>query len=483
MLPNSFTFLLFFAVVVGAYYVLPHRWRWVLLLVGSYYFYSTFDPQYLFLLAATTLVAYGFGIAVAKPFQQTTRRVLLTVGILIELSSLFVFKYFDFLMGSFGPLLANLNIISDAIALPRLDIILPVGLSFYTFSCISYLVDAYRRTVEPERHLGKLSVYVAFFPKLLAGPIERAPAFLAQLTKPVTVDRIAIITGLQLIVWGLFKKVVIADRLAVFVDAGFTNPAFQSPVSVLIAVYFYAFQIYCDFSGYSDIAIGAALILGIRLMENFRRPYMAKSVPDFWNKRWHLSLMRWFREYLYIPLGGNRVSAWRRYANVMIIFLVSGLWHGANWTFVVWGGLNGLYQLIHTLFETPRHWLAKQIRLPSALTTLLSILLTFHLIGLAWVFFRAPSIDNALAVLKRIWSSLPQLPTLLASYNWSNEFYLSLGLIVFLMGVEILEEKKPMSQRLADGPAIVRWAFYYAVGFSLLVIGMWGTQGFVYMNF
>ncbi len=483
MLPNSFNFLLFFAAVVGAYYVVPHRWRWSLLLVGSYYFYSTFDPQYLFLLAATTLVAYGFGIVVAKPFRQTTRRVLLTAGILVELSSLFLFKYFDFLMGSFEPLLTNLNIVSDAVALPRLDIILPVGLSFYTFSCISYLVDAYRKTIEPERHLGKLAVYVAFFPKLLAGPIERAPAFLAQLAKPITVDRIAIITGLQLIVWGLFKKVVIADRLAVFVDAGFNNPAFQSPVTVVVAVYFYAFQIYCDFSGYSDIAIGASLVLGIRLMENFRRPYMAKSVPEFWNKRWHLSLMRWFRDYLYIPLGGNRVAAWRQYTNVMIIFLVSGLWHGANWTFVIWGGLNGLYQVIHTAIEAPRRWMANHIRLPGILTTLMSVFLTFHLVGLAWVFFRASSIDNALGVLKRIWTALPQLPTLLVSYNWDTEFYLSLGLIVFLMGVEILDEKKPMSRRLADGPAIVRWTFYYAVGFSLLVIGMWGTQGFVYMNF
>ncbi|MBD25269.1 MAG: acyltransferase [Candidatus Marinimicrobia bacterium] len=483
MLPNSLNFLLFFAALVGAYYVLSHRWRWVLLLIGSYYFYSTFDPKYLFLLGATTLVAYIFGIAVAKPYTQAIRRLVLTAGILTELSSLFVFKYFDFLMGSLGPVLSSLNVVSDAIALPRLDIILPVGLSFYTFSCISYLVDAYRGTVKPELHLGKLAVYVAFFPKLLAGPIERAPAFLAQLSKPITVDRIAIITGIQLIVWGLFKKVVIADRLSVFVDIGFTNPAFQSPVSVLVAVYFYAFQIYCDFSGYSDIAIGGALILGIRLMENFRRPYMAKSVPEFWNKRWHLSLMRWFRDYLYIPLGGNRVSAGRRYINVMVIFLVSGLWHGANWTFVIWGGLNGLYQVVHSAIERPRKWISSHINLPGILTTLMSVLLTFHLVGVAWVFFRASSISNALAVLKRIWSSLPQLPGLLTSYNWNTEFFLSLALIIFLMVVEMLDERKPMSKRLADGPAIIRWAFYYTVGFSLLVIGMWGTQGFVYMNF
>jgi alginate O-acetyltransferase complex protein AlgI len=483
MLPNSFNFLLFFTATVVVYYVLPHRWRWILLLLASYYFYSTFDPQYLLLLAAMTLVAYGMGIAVAQSRKQTTRQLLLTAGILAELSALLVFKYFDFLVGSLGPVLASLNVIRDTVALPRLDLILAVGLSFYTFSCISYLVDAYRGTVEPERHFGKLAVYIAFFPKLLAGPIERAPAFLAQLSVPVVLDRVGIFAGIQLIVWGLFKKVVIADRLAVFVDAGFTNPAFQSPINVLIAVYFYAFQIYCDFSGYSDIAIGAALIFGFRLMENFRRPYMAKSVPEFWNKRWHLSLMRWFRDYLYIPLGGNRVSTLRRHANVMIIFLVSGLWHGANWTFVVWGGLNGLYQVIHTVIETPRRWLAKHIHLPAALTTLMSVLLTFHLVGIAWVFFRADSIDNAMAVLKRIWGSLPQLPTLMASYNWSSEFYLSLALIAFLMSVEVLDERRPMSQRLAEGPAVVRWAFYYAVGFSLLVIGMWGTQGFVYMNF
>lgn len=483
MLPNSFNFLLFFAATVVVYYMLPHRWRWVLLLLASYYFYSTFDPQYLLLLATMTVVAYGFAIAVARPIGQSAKRLILTTGVLTELSALLVFKYFDFLMGSLGPVLENLNIVRDAVALPRLDLILAVGLSFYTFSCISYLVDAYRGTVEPERHFGKLAVYIAFFPKLLAGPIERAPAFLSQLATPVTLDRIGIITGVQMIVWGLFKKVVIADRLAVFVDAGFTNPAFQSPINVLVAVYFYAFQIYCDFSGYSDIAIGAALIFGFRLMENFRRPYMARSVPEFWNKRWHLSLMRWFRDYLYIPLGGNRVSKLRQHINVMIVFLVSGLWHGANWTFVVWGGLNGLYQVIHTVIEAPRKWISIRVRLPRDLTTLMSVFLTFHLVGIAWVFFRASSIDNALAVLKRIWMSLPQLPMLIENYNWSGEFYLSLGLIIFLLGVEMLDEKKPVSQRLAEGPAIVRWAFYYAVGFSLLVIGMWGTQGFVYMNF
>ena len=231
--------------------------------------------------------------------------------------------------------------------MPRLNLLLPVGLSFYTFSAISYMIDVERGTIAAERHLGRFALYVAFFPKLLAGPIERAGSFLKQLTRPVSFDAVLVAGGLQLMLLGLFKKVVIADRLAEFVDPGFANPALQSPVTVLIAVYFYAFQIYCDFSGYSDIAIGAAAVLGIRLMENFRRPYFAASVPEFWGRRWHISLMQWFRDYLYIPLGGNRVARPRWYLNQMIVFLVSGLWHGANWTFVVWGALNGAYQIAY----------------------------------------------------------------------------------------------------------------------------------------
>jgi alginate O-acetyltransferase complex protein AlgI len=479
LLFNSFAFLGFFAVVTVTYYLAPARWRWLLLLVASYYFYSTFDFRYLLLLGFTTLVAYGFGMLLARRPQ----RAYLLVGVAVELSVLFIFKYFDFFASALGDLLTSINGLSATLALPRLELLLPAGLSFYTFSCISYLVDVYRRTTPPERHLGKLAVYIAFFPKLLAGPIERAGTFLSQLAVPVRFDRTSAAIGLQLMVWGLFKKVVIADRLAAFVDAGFANAAFQSPINILIAVYFYAFQIYCDFSGYSDIAIGAALVLGFRLGENFRRSYLAQSVPEFWNSRWHITLMRWFRDYVYIPMGGSRVAVWRRYLNVMIVFLVSGLWHGANWTFVMWGGLNGLYQITHAALATPRRWLSEHVHLPKAVTTTLAVLLTFHLITLAWIFFRASTISSAFTIISRLWGAVPQLPMLINVYHPTSEFYLSIGLIVFLMVIEIFDELKPMSARLLGVARPLRWTFYYAVIFLVLVLGVWNTKGFVYMQF
>jgi alginate O-acetyltransferase complex protein AlgI len=483
MLFNSFSFLLFFAVVAGVYYAVPHRWRWLLLLVASYYFYSSFALKYLLLLGFATLVAYGAGLMVGGRRDTRTGRLALVAGVAGELSVLVAFKYFDFLMGSFGAVLSRYDVLSETTALPRLGLLLPAGLSFYTFSCISYVVDAYRGTLPAERHLGKLALYVAFFPKLLAGPIERAPAFLDQLAAPVRVDTTQVLVGLQLMLWGLFKKVVIADRLAVFVDQAYAMPAFESPLTVIIGVYFYAFQIYCDFSGYSDIAIGAALVLGFRLMENFRRPYLSRSVPEFWNSRWHLSLMRWFRDYLYIPLGGSRVSMPRWYANVLIVFLVSGLWHGAAWTFVIWGGINGLYQVIHLATARPRSWLSRMAFWPSWIGTILSILLTFHLIGLSWVFFRADSLPEAVAVLAKLWNGVPQLLMLAPYYNWTGELWLSLGLIVLLLMVEVLDERRPVVQRLASAPTGVRWGCYYAVALAIVTIGAWGMNEFVYMQF
>jgi len=477
MLFNSFAFLAFFAIVVLLYYAVPHRWRWLLLLVASYYFYSAFQTKYVLLLAFSTLVAYGVGLALPSLGRG---KLILAAGIVVELSVLVIYKYFDFFAGSLEGSLATLQGL-DAIALPRLGLILPAGLSFYTFSAISYMIDVHRGTVAAERHLGHLALYIAFFPKLLAGPIERAKPFLEQIVRPVSFTPPLVVAGLQLMLLGLFKKVVIADRLAEFVNAGFNNPAFQSPVTLLVAVYFYAFQIYCDFSGYSDIAIGAAAVLGIRLMENFKRPYFSRSVPEFWGKRWHISLMLWFRDYLYVPLGGNRVSKPRWYLNQMIVFLVSGLWHGANWTFVVWGGLNGAYQVLYFMTVRPRAGLSRY--LPSWLWATLGLLLTFHLILLSWVFFRADSIGKAWTIISRIMTSLSQYPALIASYNWTNEFWLALGLIVVLLLFEICDEVRGFWQWLARRPTALRWGVYYAGIACLLVVGKWGVSQFVYMQF
>lgn len=478
MLFNSFAFLGFFAIVAVVYYAAPPRWRWLLLLVASYYFYSSFEPLFVLLLAYATLVAYVFGRAVQSSAGTARGKWLLTVGVIAELAVLILFKYADFLLGSFESVLAP---ITEAITLPRLGWILPAGLSFFTFSGVSYIVDCYRGTIPAERHAGRLAVYIAFFPKLIAGPIERAASFLQQLTSGVRFDPATVTFGLQLLLWGMFKKVVIADRLAEFVNTGFTNPDFQSPVTLLVAVYFYAFQIYCDFSGYSDMALGLAAILGFKLIDNFRRPYLSRSVPEFWGQRWHVSLAYWFRDYLYIPLGGNRVSRPRWYMNQMVVFLVSGIWHGANWTFLIWGALNGLYQVVYYLLGGARERLAS--RLPEWLWNTAGILLTFHLILLSWVFFRAETIGAAWKIITKVFASLPMYPALLSSYNWTPSFWLALGLIVLLMVVEALDEVRSIWDRLAAQPTVLRWGFYYSVLGCLLVIGQWTMGQFVYMQF
>ena len=368
--------------------------------------------------------------------------------------------------------------------LPQLGLLLPAGLSFYAFSCVSYLVDVYRGKMAAERHVGRFVLYIAFFPKLLAGPIERATSFLPQLLNPVHFNSEGIAVGLQMILWGLFKKIVIADRLAVFVDSAYEMPGFTSPVKLLLAAYFYAFQIYCDFSGYSDIAIGVTRVLGFDLMENFRRPYFSKSPVEFWSKdRWHISLNTWFRDYMYIPMGGSRVSKPRYYFNQMAVFLVSGLWHGANWTFVIWGGLNGLYQVLALLTRGVRAKAAKIIRIPSAVGSILGGLLTFHLVLISWVFFRAASVSDAFTVFSRVAKSASKLPIMLKTFPYTGEIYLSLGLIVLLLVVEALDEWQSFWERLRSWPVVARWGVYYVLLLSLLVIGKWNLAQFVYMQF
>lgn len=481
MIFNSFPFLGFLAAVVAVYHVIPGRGRMWVLLLASYYFYSTFQPLYLLLLVYSTGTAYIIGRILPTLRSRSAANWALTIGIVLQLMVLVFFKYADFLTSSIEAVLGQVAAFAEPLTLPRLEFLLPVGLSFYTFSAISYLVDVYRGEIEEERDLPSLALYIAFFPKLLAGPIERANSFLSQVHRPSAFQSALFLSGLQLLLWGLFKKVVIADRLAVFVDAGFSNPEFQSPVGVIVALYLYAFQIYCDFSGYSDMAIGAAALFGIRLRENFRRPYFSTSVPEFWSKRWHISLMAWFRDYIYIPLGGNRVSKPRWYANQMIIFLISGLWHGANWTFVVWGALNGLYQVLYLMSGGARERMAAV--LPDWLWRLLAILLTFHLILFSWIFFRADSFDHAFAIIERISYALPQLPMLLWNYPWTAAHGLAFGLVAILIAVELLDESEDLWRWLNDRSIAVRWGFYYSLFALLLVIGEWSLTRFVYMQF
>ena len=483
MLLNSFSFLAFFAAIAIVYYAMPHRLRWPLLLAASLYFYGTFSPSYVVLLLGVTLVAYGGGRAIEASSNVAARRALLVVSAVAAIGALLFFKYYDFFAASLDSALASVGLGGSTPFFPRLGLVLAVGLSFYTFSCISYLADVYARRLPAERHFGHFALYVSFFPRLLAGPIERAEPFLTQIRSPVHFSASGITLGLQVMLWGLFKKVVIADHLAGFVDTIYAQPTFSSPADLVLATYFFAFQLYCDFSGYSDMAIGASKILGIDLMENFRRPYLSRSVPEFWAKRWHLSLAGWFRDYMYIPLGGSRRSLVRKYGNVLAVFLVSGLWHGANWTFVVWGGINGLYHVLSLMTRSCRVRLAEAIALPAPLRSVLSVVVTFHLVLVTWVFFRAASITDAYTILERSAGSLVQLPSLIWARVASGGVLFSLLLIALLITVEIIDERRPVWERLADQPRYVRWGVYYLLVFGLIVLGTWQGQAFVYMQF
>jgi D-alanyl-lipoteichoic acid acyltransferase DltB (MBOAT superfamily) len=455
MLFNSASFLAAFAAFTVLYYASPHRFRWLLLLAASLAFYSTLGVRYLPLMVAVTLIAYAGGLAIDRAQAAKRRKGVLVLSVAAVLGILGGLKYVE-APGA------------------------PAGLSFYTFSCISYLADVYAHRTAAERHAGYFAAYVSFFPKLLAGPIERARPFLGQIRLPVAFSHAGVTEGLQRFLWGLFKKVVIADRLALLVDGAYSQPSLASPADLLMATYFFAFQLYCDFSGYSDMAIGAAKILGFDLMENFRRPYLSATVGEFWSGRWHVSLTTWFRDYVYIPLGGNRVSRPRWALNVMIVFLLSGVWHGAAWTFVIWGGLNGVLVLMSAAVSSRR---SRAGSTPGRWWLAVRAVVTFHLILVTWVFFRAATLGDAVTILERVAASAVRLPTLVMARLSAPDVVIALVLIVLLTTVEWLDERRSMWQRLAARPTPVRWAAYYALAVGLIVLGVWNVQRFVYMQF
>lgn len=334
MLFNSLSFAVFLPVVFVLYWLLPHKYRWILLLMASYYFYMSWNVKYVVLILFTTLVSYGAGILLEKGWGKKRKKAVVATAVTLSLSVLFFFKYFNFISEStvyfFSLFAIQLNHFT-------LDLLLPVGISFYTFQTLGYVIDVYKGDVKAERHLGYYATFISFFPQLVAGPIERTKNLMPQIKAVHKFDYEQATYGLKLMAWGFFKKIVIADTLSQYVSKVYGTPHDYQGFALVLATIFFALQIYCDFSGYSDIAIGTAKLMGIDLMTNFRSPYFSQNVKEFWG-RWHVSLSTWFRDYVYIPLGGNRVSKFRHALNLMITFLVSGLWHGANWTFVAWGG-------------------------------------------------------------------------------------------------------------------------------------------------
>jgi len=479
---TSLEFFVFLAATALVFALVPVRLRWLVLLLASAVCYGASRPANLAYLGAVTAVVLGCGWGLRRVTHEAGRRAIVAGGLLAVLGSLFAFKFHDFIAGE----LARLT----GIELPRLGVAVPAGYSFYAFSAASYLIDAHARRLDVPHHAGHVALYVAHFPKILAGPIERATAFLPQLAPGLRAEPGRVVLGLQLIGWGLIKKVVIADNLAPVVDRTFAIAAYASPIDLLVAVYFFAFQIYCDFSGYADIAIGVSLLFGLQLMENFRRPYLARSTAEFWGERWHISLGRWFRDYLYLPLGGSRAGVWRHYLNVMLVFVVSGLWHaglgyGVGWTFLVWGALNGAY--LWAGIATRPLWRRLGERLPrlaaSVPVAVLRVLLTFHLVAIGWIFFRAKSVGDGWLALSRIGANLGEMPSLLAHYPFSADHALGAALIALLVAVELVDERRSIFQRLAAAPAALRWGLSYAGIFTLLILGRWQAREFIYMQF
>ena len=490
MLFNSLEFFLFFPAVLALFAIVPERQRWLLLLVASYFFYAATGLFNLIYLGGVTLLVYGCGVGIGRSSGRISRKSFFVLGLIVVLGGLAGFKFYDFAAGEVERLLAEMSGGEPHALLPRIGVSTPVGFSFYAFMAASYLIDVYTGRLSADRNAGRLALYVSYFPKILAGPIERATAFLPQASGALCFETSRFVSGLQLIGWGLIKKVLIADNLAPVVDRAFGIAAYATPMDLLVATYFFAFQIYCDFSGYADIAIGVSLIFGIRLMENFRRPYLSRTTAEFWSARWHISLGHWFRDYLYIPLGGSRAGQLRQYLNIMAVFVISGLWHaglgyGVGWSFLVWGALNGLYQW----FGIATRGVWRRIgeaspRLSASLVLHVGrVLLTFHLILVAWVFFRAKSVEDALTILSRIWAALPDLPALIVRYPFAPAQMAGAGLITALIVIEVVDERQSIWQRLGGMPVAVRWALYYAGIFVLLLAGRWQAREFIYMQF
>jgi alginate O-acetyltransferase complex protein AlgI len=475
MLFNSLEFLIFFPIVVALYYALPHKYRWALLLISSCYFYMVFVPIYIVILGFTIIVDYFAGILLENAKSPRKRKLLLIASIIANTGVLAIFKYYNFLNENLTVLLRGFTVENP---IPYLSILLPIGLSFHTFQAMSYTIEVYRNNQKAERN----ALYVMFFPQLVAGPIERPQNMLHQFHRKAALNYDNIKEGLKHILWGLFKKVVIADRISEYVNVVYNSPQDFHGSQLLVATLFFSFQIYCDFSGYSSIAIGTAKILGINLMTNFNRPYLSQNIREFWH-RWHISLSSWFRDYLYFPLGGSRVAVPRVYFNTFIVFLISGLWHGANWTFVIWGALHGFYQIFGKITQPARDRINKFVGLTKVpvLYKSIQIITTFLLASFAWIFFRARTFSDAMYIINHIFTldTIQQLNL----FKFPVDMYIGVLLVLFLLIIESLEEKFNISEKLKVSPAFVRYAVYATSVLALFILGVWKSADFIYFQF
>lgn len=495
---NSLDFLIFFPVVIGLYYVIPQKIRYLWLLAASYYFYMCWNAKYALLMFVSTFITYLSGLAIEKVKNtewdngKKTKYKKLTVfiSVFLNLGILFYFKYSNFTMDLLSQIFSGLNI---ELKVPEFDIILPVGISFYTFQALSYTFDVYRDDIYAEKNFFRYALFVSFFPQLVAGPIERSKNLLKQLAVPKKFSYENAREGLLLMIWGYFLKIVLCDRMAIFVDTVYADYTKYNGLFIAVATILFGMQIYCDFYGYSTIAMGAAKFIGIDLMENFDAPYLATSVSEFW-RRWHISLTSWFKDYLYIPLGGSKKGKVRKYLNKMIVFLTSGLWHGANLTFVIWGGLNGSYQVIGEILLPLRKKFVSFFNLntESIGYKLLKGLVTFNLINFSWIFFRAQSFTEAINIISAMFEYYNPwifLDGSLYKCGLDNKnFSLMIICLFVLLSADIMKKYGiKIRKKIIEQDYWCRCLVMISAICFILIFGVWGSgydaTGFIYFQF
>lgn len=486
MLFNSLEFLCFFPIVCLGYFLIPHKYRWIWLLIASYIFYMGWNAAYALLLLFSTVVTWLTGIAVDRSTGSKKRKVFLALGITLNLAILFVFKYFGFFMSTIYSVFGALGIAYTEI---QFSLVLPVGISFYTFQAIGYCIDVYRKQTPVQRNFGKYALFVSFFPQLVAGPIERSYTLIPQFEEVHTFSSERTASGLRLMAWGFFKKIVIADTVCVAVNRVYNNVDSFQGLPLILATVLFTIQIFCDFSGYSDIARGCARIMGFRLMKNFDHPYFATSIRDFW-RRWHISLSTWFKDYVYIPLGGNRKGKHRTSLNLLITFLVSGLWHGANWTFIIWGGFHAIVQIIERytkIFFAKLSHITRLERVPKV-RKVGKIVFTFCLVCFAWIFFRANSVQEAFYVIGNLFnfqsfSTTELYTTMKLMFDTRAEVYrLLLTLPVFIVA-SFVDYKCSINRIVTRRRSVTRFIIYVIIVVYILLAARADIQDFIYFQF
>ena len=481
MLFNSFEFLIFCPIVIVVFYCISHTYRWLWLLLASYYFYMASEPSLVILLLISTFVDYYSGLKINVSTSQKVKKTYLGISLLTNLTLLFSFKYLNFFT-------ENVEYIARYLGFAFAEenstggynfskVVLPVGISFYTFQTMSYSIDVYRGHIEPERHLGKFALFVAFFPQLVAGPIERANRLIPQLNKHVYVNSKDIRQGVFYMAWGLFLKIVVADRLGIYVDEAFNDPEGNQGLPLLLGHWFFGFQIYYDFAAYTSIAIGAAKTLGIDLMQNFNRSFFFKSAEEFW-KKWHISLTQWFRDYLYRPL--TRVLKIKRFYAVLIVFFVTGLWHGANWTFIIWGLLNAFLLILEVASKSWRLSIFQKFRVSKKMRTLPGYLFVLSYVMFSLIFFRSPSVGHALFYIQQLFEVHSLHINILNNYF---ELGLSIFLIIAVQLIHYYKGNAKIHELVLERSTIVRWSIYVCFIFSIVLLGLNRQNTFIYFQF